>query len=276
MKERKKVDKNIKEIEKSIKKKYKKEIWNKFIKGIKEFQMIVPGDKIAVAISGGKDSLLLAKLMQILQRNRSYDFQVEYISMNPGFSDKNLQNLKENLKFLGVGAHIFDTDVFEVSSIVAEGSPCYICARMRRGALYSKARELGCNKMALGHHFDDVVETIMLSILYTGTYQTMMPKLKAKNFEEMEIIRPMYFIEEGDIIDYTSESGIDAMNCGCAVTSGKVTPSKRAEVKEILKNLGTLDREFKWRIYKSSTNINLEKVISYFEGEETTNFLDKY
>jgi len=270
------VEKSVKEIEKSIKKRYKKEIWNKFIKGIKEFQLIQPGDRIAVAISGGKDSLLLAKLMEILQRNRNYDFQVEFISMNPGFSGDNLDNLKENLRLLGIQAHIFDTDVFEVSEIVGEDSPCYMCARMRRGALYSKARELGCNKMALGHHFDDVVETIMLSMLYTGRYQTMMPKLKAKNFEEMEVIRPMYFVEEEDIIDYTGEAGIDAMNCGCAVTSGKVTPSKRAEVKVILDNLSTLDKEFKWRIYKSSTNINLEKVISYFEGDKVSSFLDEY
>lgn len=265
-----------KDTEKLLKKVYKKEIWNKFIKGIKEFNLIEPGDRIAVAISGGKDSLMLAKLMQMLQRNRSYDFQVGFISMDPGFSSENLNNMKENLEKLGVEPHIFKTDVFEVSSLVAEDSPCYICARMRRGALYSKAKELGCNKMALGHHFDDVVETIMLSILYTGTYQTMMPKLKAQNFEEMEIIRPLYFVEEEDIIAYTSEAGIEAMNCGCAVTSGKVTPSKRTQVKKILEDLSALDSEFKWRIYKSSTNVNLEKVISYFEGEKETSFLDKY
>lgn len=266
----------MKEIEKSIKKLYKKELWNKFIKGIKEFQLIEPGDKVAVAISGGKDSLLMAKLLQMLQRNKSYDFEVEFISMNPGFSDINLQNMKKNLEYLGIEAHIFDTDVFEVSSLIAEDSPCYICARMRRGALYSKAVELGCNKMALGHHFDDVVETIMMSILYTGKYQTMMPKLKAQNFQGVEIIRPMYFIEEEGIIAYTLENGIEAMNCGCAVTSGKISPSKRAEVKEILKNLSSLDNEFKWRIYKSSTNVNLEKVISYYKGDEVTNFLDEY
>ena len=270
------MEKNVKEIEKSIRKRYKKEIWNKFIKGIKEFQLIQPGDRIAVAISGGKDSLLLAKLMELLQRNKNYDFHVEFISMNPGFSETNLENLRSNLRELGIHAHIFDTDVFEVSEIVGEGSPCYMCARMRKGALYSKARELGCNKVALGHHFDDVVETIMMSMLYTGTYQTMMPKLKAKNFQGMEVIRPLYFVEEEDIIDYTGEAGIDAMNCGCAVTSGKVTPSKRTEVKEILSNLTVLDKEFKWRIYKSSTNINLEKVISYFQGNRISNFLDDY
>lgn len=268
--------KSVKEIEKSIKKKYKGELWNKFIKGIKEFQMIEPGDKIAVTISGGKDSLLMAKMLQMLSKNQAYDFEVVFISMNPGFSRENLNNMKDNLDILGIDAHIFDTDVFEVSSIVSEDAPCYICARMRRGALYSKAKELGCNKMALGHHFDDVVETIMLSMLYTGRYQTMMPKLRADNFEDMEIIRPMYFIEEDDIIRYTRENGIEAMNCGCAVTAGKVTPSKRAQVKEILKNLSTIDSEFKWRIYKSSTNINLEKVISYFAGDKVTNFLDEY
>lgn len=268
--------KTIKEIEKSIKKKFKSELWNKFIKGIKEFKMIEPGDRVAVTISGGKDSLLMAKMLQMLSKNKAYDFEVVFISMNPGFSTENLKNMKYNLDTLGIEAHIFDTDVFEVSSIVSEEAPCYMCARMRRGALYSKARDMGCNKMALGHHFDDVVETIMLSMLYTGRYQTMMPKLKADNFEDMEIIRPMYFIEEDDIIEYTKENGIDAMNCGCAVTSGKVTPSKRAEVKEILKNLSTIDSEFKWRIYKSSTNINLEKVISYYAGDKVTNFLDGY
>ena len=270
------MNRSVKDIEKSIKKVYKKELWNKFIKGVKEFELIEPGDRVAVAISGGKDSLLMAKLLQILQRNRSYDFEVEFISMNPGFSDINLQKMKENLKVLGIEAHIFNTDVFEVSSLIAEDSPCYICARMRRGALYSKAVELGCNKMALGHHFDDVVETIMMSMLYTGKYQTMMPKLKAQNFQGMEIIRPMYFIEEEDIIAYTTEIGVEAMNCGCAVTSGKISPSKRAEVKGILKNLSSLDSEFKWRIYKSSTNVNLEKVISYYKGDEVTNFLDNY
>lgn len=270
------MNRSVKDIEKSIKKVYKKELWNKFIKGVKEFELIEPGDRVAVAISGGKDSLLMAKLLQILQRNRSYDFEVEFISMNPGFSDINLQKMKENLKILGIEAHIFNTDVFEVSSLIAEDSPCYICARMRRGALYSKAVELGCNKMALGHHFDDVVETIMMSMLYTGKYQTMMPKLKAQNFQGMEIIRPMYFIEEEDIIAYTTENGVEAMNCGCAVTSGKISPSKRAEVKGILKNLSSLDSEFKWRIYKSSTNVNLEKVISYYKGDEVTNFLDNY
>ena len=270
------MNRSVKDIEKSIKKVYKKDLWNKFIKGIKEFELIEPGDRVAVAISGGKDSLLMAKLLQILQRNRSYDFEVEFISMNPGFSDINLQKMKENLKILGIEAHIFNTDVFEVSSLIAEDSPCYICARMRRGALYSKAVELGCNKMALGHHFDDVVETIMMSMLYTGKYQTMMPKLKAQNFQGMEIIRPMYFIEEEDIIAYTAENGVEAMNCGCAVTSGKISPSKRAEVKGILKNLSSLDSEFKWRIYKSSTNVNLEKVISYYKGDEVTNFLDNY
>jgi len=270
------VSRSIKEIEKSIKKTYKKEVWNKFIKGIKEFELIEPGDRVAVAISGGKDSFLMAKMLQMLQKNKNYDFEVEFISMDPGFSDINLQNMRKNLSYLGIEAHIFNTDVFEVSSLIAEDSPCYICARMRRGALYSKAVELGCNKMALGHHFDDVVETIMMSILYTGKYQTMMPKLKAQNFEGIEIIRPMYFVEEEDIIAYTLENGIEAMNCGCAVTSGKISPSKRAEVKGILKNLSSLDKEFKWRIYKSSTNINLEKVISYYKGDEVSNFLDEY
>ncbi len=265
-----------KEIEKSIKKKYKGELWNKFIKGIKEFQLIEEGDRIAVTISGGKDSLLMAKMLQMLSKNRAYNFEVVFVSMNPGFSRENLDNMKENLETLGIEAHIFDTDVFEVSTLVSEEAPCYMCARMRRGALYSKAKELGCNKMALGHHFDDVVETIMLSMLYTGRYQTMMPKLRADNFEDMEIIRPMYFIEEKDIIEYTKENEIEAMNCGCAVTSGKVTPSKRAQVKEVLKNLSSIDSEFKWRIYKSSTNVNLEKVISYYAGDKVSNFLDKY
>lgn len=265
----------VKEIEKVIHKKYKKQIWNKFIQGINEFDLIKTGDKLAIAISGGKDSLLLAKLFQILRKTTIFDFELEFISMNPGFNEENLNNFKENLEYLGIKCEIFNTEVFNISKSVSKESPCYICARMRRGALYSKAEELGCNKVVLGHHFDDVVETIMLSMLYSGSYQTMMPKIKSQNFKGLELIRPMYFVEEEDIISYTKEINLNPMDCGCTVTSGE-SSSKRKDVKEIINKLDQKDKEFKWRIYKSSTNINIEKVIGYKTDNKKVNFLDDY
>ncbi len=266
----------VKSYEKIIKKSYKGEIWNKFIKGVKEYKLIDKGDKIAVAISGGKDSLLLAKLMQSLSMNKQYDFTVEFISMDPGFSSENRKEMEENFELLEIPVTIFKTDIFEISEEYSKETPCYLCARMRRGALYNKARELGCNKVALGHHLDDVVETIMLSMLYTGSYQTMMPKLKSENFEGMEIIRPLYFVEEKDIISYTREVELIPMGCGCRISDSKETPSKRAEVKKILDNLYEIDEGFKWRIFKSSTNVNLDKVLSYNIGGSKKEFLDEY
>ena len=188
--------KPLKDIERSILKTYRKPIWSKFVKAIKEYELIQEGDKIGVAISGGKDSILMAKLLQELQRHGMVKFELEFIAMDPGYHPQIKSLLKENLEYLGIQTHIYDSGIFEVVDKMANDYPCYMCARMRRGSLYAKAEELGCNKLALGHHFNDVIETTLLNVLYGGNYKTMLPKLKAKNFDNMELIRPLYLIEE--------------------------------------------------------------------------------
>ena len=204
-------------IERSIIKTYRKEIWARFVKGVKEFNLIEDGDKVAVCISGGKDSFLLAKCMQELKRHGKINFEMIFLCMNPGYNEKNLELIKSNAKLMNIELHIFNSDIFEVvdKQIV---SPCYLCARMRRGHLYSKAKELGCNKIALGHHFDDVVETILLSMLYASEYKTMMPKLHSDNFENMELIRPMYYIREYDILRFVKSNNLHFLNCACKFT----------------------------------------------------------
>ncbi len=266
--------KELKEIERSIQKKYKKQLWSPFIKGMKEFKMIEDGDKVAVAISGGKDSLLLAKLFQTLKRTKSTDFELHFISMNPGFNQKNLDNLKKNLDYLGIPAIIYDDNIFKVAEKVAKEYPCYMCAKMRRGSLYAKATELGCNKLALGHHFDDVIETTMINMFYAGTFKTMMPKLKSQNFD-IELIRPLYYVRDGDIKKFTSNNGILPMNCGCTVAAGK-TSSKRKEVKDLISSLEKTDKDIKTRIFNSVKNINLDQCIQWKTKGVTHNFLDEY
>lgn len=266
--------KELKEIERSIQKKYKKQLWSPFIKGMKEFKMIENGDKVAVAISGGKDSLLLAKLFQTLKRTKSTDFELHFISMNPGFNQRNLDNLKKNLDYLGIPAIIYDDNIFKVAEKVAKEYPCYMCAKMRRGSLYAKATELGCNKLALGHHFDDVIETTMINMFYAGTFKTMMPKLKSQNFD-IELIRPLYYVREGDIKKFTSNNGILPMNCGCTVAAGK-TSSKRKEVKDLISSLEKTDKDIKTRIFNSVKNINLDQCIQWKTKGVTHNFLDEY
>ena len=194
-----------KQIEQSIIKKYRKEIWRKFVRGIQEYDLIQPGDKIAVCISGGKDSMLLAKLFQEIQRHGKFHFDLVFLSMDPGYNPKNRERIEENAKILGIPLEIFPSDIFKVVSNI-EKSPCYLCARMRRGALYKKAQELGCNKIALGHHFDDVIETIMMSIIYGAKVQSMMPKLHSDNFEGLELIRPFYYVREKDIMAFSKKN----------------------------------------------------------------------
>lgn len=214
--------KEIKDIEKSLIKTYRRDIFRKFIKACKEYQLIQDGDKIAVAISGGKDSLTLAKLMQELKRHRQVDFSLEFIAMDPGYIKENSDNLLYNCKKLGIPVKLYKSDIFEVAEKLTNGdSPCYMCARMRRGNLYSKAKELGCNKLALGHHFNDVIETILLNIIFAGDYKTMMPKLKAKNFSDMELIRPMYLVKEEAIIRFMKSTGLNPLDCACTVTKKK-------------------------------------------------------
>lgn len=262
-------------IEKAIIKRYRKQLWSKFIKAVKEFELIKENDKIAVAISGGKDSLLMAKMFQELKKNGDDNFHLEFIAMDPGYSKQASLQLKENCKYLNIPINYFETDIFPVANKTASEYPCYICARMRRGALYTKAEETGCNKLALGHHFDDVIETIMLNLLCAGNYKTMIPKLKSDNFENIEIIRPLYFIEESSIINWVKYSGVNPLNCACSVTAKK-TGSKREEIKELIKSLEKSFKNVKQSIFKSSYNVNLDRVISYEKNGKKFSFLDDY
>lgn len=266
----------LKDIERSIIKRYRKYIWSKFIKGIVEYNMVEDGDKIAVAISGGKDSLLLAKLFQELYKNGKKNFELEFIAMDPGYKKEIRLRHEENLHYLDIPAIIYDSDIFEVTGHIAQKNPCYMCARMRRGALYAKAQELGCNKLALGHHFNDVIETILMNVLCSGNYKTMMPKLHSKNFENMQIIRPLYYVEEEYIIRWMKYTGLEALDCACTVTEKK-EGSMRAKIKNLIEELKedgytNVDRS----IFKSAENVNVDKVIEYEINGNRINFLDRY
>lgn len=268
------------EIEKSIIKKYRKEIWSRFVRAIKDYELINEGDKIMVCISGGKDSFLLAKCMQEIKRHGQVDFDVKYACMNPGYSERNLLMIKENAKTLNIPLEIFNSDVFEVAEKLAEESPCYMCARMRRGFLYSKAQELGCNKIALGHHFDDVVETTLLSMFYGSEIKTMMPKLHSDNFDGLELIRPLYLVKERDIINWRNSNNLTFLNCACKFTErvsiegDKV--SKRKEIKELIKKLREVNPNIDSNIFKSMDNVNLSCVLGTKRNGEYRSFLEDY
>ncbi|MGM9878132.1 MAG: ATP-binding protein [Bacilli bacterium] len=264
-------------IERSIIKTYRKEIWARFIKGVKEFEMICDGDKIAVCISGGKDSFLLAKCMQELKRHGKINFEIVFICMNPGYSDEHLELIKKNAELMNIDLHIFNTDIFDIVS-KEKVSPCYLCARMRRGYLYSEAKKMGCNKIALGHHFDDVVETILLSMLYASEYKTMMPKLHSDNFENIELIRPMYYIREKDILRFVKSNDLHFLNCACKFTQRNQyeNNSKRKEIKNLISELKKVNPAVDYNIFKSTFNINLNTIIGYHKGNDKYNFLDDY
>ena len=262
------------EIEKSIQKRYRSELWSPFIKGLKEIEMVKDGDRIAVAISGGKDSLLLAKLFQELKRASKTDFELVFISMNPGFNEINLINLKKNLEHLEIPCEIYNDNIFEIAEKIAKDYPCYMCAKMRRGSLYSKATSYGCNKLALGHHMDDVIETTLMSIFYMGKFETMLPKLKSDNFD-IELIRPLFYVEEKSIIKWIRNNGILAMNCGCTVAAGK-TSSKRRETKELIAELVKNNPDIKKRIVQSAQNVNLEKILGWKMSGEKFSYLDNF
>jgi len=264
-----------KDVEKSIIKKYRKEIWGKFIQAIMEYELIADGDKIAVCISGGKDSMLLAKCMQELQIHGQVKFEVVFITMDPGYHTDNIELIKNNSLLLNIPNQIFKSDIFAVVSKYAANKPCYMCAKMRRGHLYAKAKELGCNKIALGHHFDDVIETIMLNIFYNGSYKTMLPKLKSENFEGLELIRPLYFVREDDIKSWVNYNDLHFMNCGCMITVCS-TATKRYEVKNLIKELESKNPFLAKNIFRSSENINLDVVLGYKTGEEHIKFTDIY
>ena len=265
--------KEISEIERSIQKKYRPYLWSPFIKALKEFSLIEDGDKVAVAISGGKDSLLLAKLLQELKRASKTKFELVFISMNPGFNQENLDNLKKNLEHLKIPCEIYEDNIFEIAEKMAKDYPCYMCAKMRRGSLYTQATSLGCNKLALGHHLDDVAETVLMSMFQMSKFETMLPKLKADNFD-IELIRPLYYVEEKDIIKFTVNNGIFAMNCGCMVAAGK-TSSKRRETKELIRELEKNNPMIKKRIVNSTKNVNLEKILGWKAGGERFSYLEE-
>ena len=267
--------KPLKDIERSIIKTYRKHIWAKFIKAIKEYKLIGDGDKIAVAISGGKDSLLLAKLFQELHKYGNKNFELEFIAMDPGYHPEIRSLLEENCAHLGIPVKVYDADVFEVANKIAGDYPCYMCARMRRGSLYKRAQELGCNKLALGHHFNDVIETTMLNVLCGANFKTMMPKLKAQNFEDMELIRPLYLIEEDYIRRWIQNSGIMPLNCACMVAAKKIG-SKRHEIKELIKNLGKTFDNVDMSIFRAAENVNIEGVLGFEEDGEKHSFLEFY
>lgn len=267
--------KALKEIERSIIKTYRKPIWSKFIKAIKEYELIEDNDKIAVAISGGKDSLLMAKLFQELKKYGKNNFEVEFIVMDPGYHKDIRKLLEENLDYLEIPAHIFDANIFEVADRIAGEYPCYMCARMRRGALYGKAKELGCNKLALGHHFNDVIETTMLNLLYAGSFKTMMPKLKSQNYEGLELIRPLYLIEEKYIERFIKSSGIWPLNCACMVAAKKIG-NKRYEIKALIDKMKESNENVEMSIFRAAQNVNLDQVLGYEKNGIKNLFLDEY
>jgi tRNA(Ile)-lysidine synthase TilS/MesJ len=267
--------KPLNEIEASIRTTYKKHIWTKFVKAIKEYKLIEEGDKIAVAISGGKDSLLMAKLFQELKRHKQVDFDLEFIAMDPGYHDNIKQLLIENCNYLNIPVHIFESDIFEVADKIAKDYPCYMCARMRRGALYAKAKELGCNKLALGHHFNDVIETTLLNVLYSGNFKTMLPKLKATNFKGLELIRPLYYVEETYIQRFTQNSGIWPLNCACMVSAGKIG-NKRYELKELIKELKKNFNDVEKSIFKSAQNVSMDAILGWQKEGKSYSYLDFY
>lgn len=267
--------KPLKEIERSIIKTYRREVWTKFCRAITQYKLIEDGDKIAVAISGGKDSLLMAKLFQELQKHGKCNFEVEFIAMDPGYHPQIRELLEENLKYLEIDAHIFASGIFEVIDKKAQDYPCYLCARMRRGFLYAKAEELGCNKLALGHHYNDVIETTLLNVLYGGNFKTMLPKLKAKNFKGLELIRPLYFVEEEAIKRFITNSGIWPLNCACMIAAKKVG-NKRFEIKELIKNLKLNFDGVDKSIFKSAENVAMDSILGWDTKQQKYSFLDMY
>lgn len=263
------------EIEKSLVTTYKKDIFRPFVKTINEYNLVEPGDRIAVGISGGKDSLILAKLFQELKKHNKIPFEVIFLSMDPGFRDVNRELLENNCKYLNIPLEIRHSEIFKVVGKIAKENPCYMCARMRRGFLYNAAKELGCNKLALGHHFDDVIETTLLNMFYGGQFKTMVPKIKADNFEDIELIRPMMLVKEKDIIRWIKKSGIQSMNCGCTVVAEK-TSSKRREIKELIDNLRKINPDIDQSIYTAATNVNVDAILGYVKNNEKIHFNQIY
>ena len=270
----------FKEIERSIIKKYRKDIWSKFNKAVIDYELIKENDKIMVCISGGKDSFLLAKCMEELKKHGKVKFDLEYVCMNPGYNEYNKKMILENANILNIPLRMFETNIFDTVAGLTEGNPCYLCARMRRGNLYSKAKELGCNKIALGHHFDDVIETTLLSMFYASELKTMMPKLPSDNFPGLELIRPMYLIKEKDILAWRDFNNLKFINCACRFTENCSInddgTSKRLEMKKLIANLRKVNPSVDYNIFKSLDNINMNCILGYKKDGEYHSFLDDY
>ncbi len=269
------------EIERSIIKKFRKGIWREFTKAIKDYELIKENDKIMVCISGGKDSFLLAKCIQELERHGKIKFKAYFVTMNPGYNTENYNKIIENAQTLNIPLEVFDSDIFAVASKLNPVNPCYLCARMRRGYLYSKAQELGCNKIALGHHFDDVIETTLLSMFYGAEIKTMLPKLHSDNFPGLELIRPMYLIKENDIIAWQKSNNLTFINCACPLTSKKDDQEmgkmgKRKEMKELIQKLRQEKKGIDNNIFTALNNINMNCILGYKKDGKYTSFLDEY
>lgn len=267
-------------IERSLIKKYRKTIWNPFIAAVKRYELIQENDKIAVCISGGKDSMIMAKLMQELQKHSEVSFELVYLVMDPGYNEKNRKKIEENAKILNIPITVFETDIFEVADSV-DNSPCYLCARMRRGHLYSNAKSLGCNKIALGHHFSDVIETTLMAMFYGSQIQAMLPRIKSTNFEGMELIRPLYCVHEDDIIAWAKYNELEFIQCACKFTenankSDIETSSKRLETKRLIKELKKTNPMIENNIFNSIHNVSLDMMPGYKKGNEYHTFLEKF
>ena len=269
------------EVEKSIRKKFSKTIWSRFTAAVVAYELVKPNDKIAVCISGGKDSMLMAKLFQELKRHNKFPFELVYLVMDPGYSPVNRSVIESNARKLNIPITVFETNIFE-SVYNVQKYPCYLCARMRRGYLYKQAKLLGCNKIALGHHYDDVIETILMGMLYGGQVQTMMPKLHSTNYEGMELIRPLYLVRENEIKRWRDYNNLNFIQCACRFTdtcttcNNGNTGSKRQEIKQLIANLKKINPQIESNIFHSVENVNLETIISYKRGEEKHSFLDDY
>ena len=266
-------------VERSVTKKYRKEIWNSFVGAVKRYELIQAGDKIAVCISGGKDSMLLAKLMQMLQKYSEVPFELIYLAMNPGYNEANMRQIFHNAELLEIPLTVFETDIFDVTA-KTDRYPCYLCAKMRRGHLYSKAKELGCNKIALGHHFSDVIETTVMAMFYGSQLQGMIPKLKSTNFEEMELIRPLYCIHEDDIIAWSRYNKLEFIQCACRFTDADYVSetggTKRKEIKELIRELKKTNPNIEKSIFNSLHRVHLDTFVGYKTKGEFHSFLERY
>ena len=262
-------------VERSIVKKFKGPIYSQFLKAIVDYKLISEGDRIAIALSGGKDSLVLAKLFQEFKRHGQVQFEMVFLTMDPGFNAEHLNHHLENCQNLGIEVVVHKSNIFQVAQTLNNENPCFLCARMRRGYLYRIAQEHGCNKLALGHHFDDVIETTLLNVFYAGCYKTMLPKVKSENYKGMELIRPMYLVKEADITRFMNYNHLTTSTCGCQISDG-VVDSKRKEIKELINQLRKTDSNIDINIFRSAENVNLKAILGYHNDDKATSFLEDY